>query len=693
MAFKNFPLRLKIGVSVCLVVAVILTVYTVIVVTKSETNSVEAAKKLAYEMANRYGNQVKNDIEKALDASLTTAAVFEAMVQRKDLVDRDMVDEIQKKVLLSNDTFFGIQSAFEPNALDARDAEYKATGDPMWEHMGGAYGNYWWREGGELKVVNLTKFDYPNTRDWYKGPRDTGGPYLTEPYYTDVANINMSTMSVPVESKGRFIGIVGIDFSLAAFQDMVDGVHPMGTGRALIVSNKGTVVAHPNPDLVNKELGQFLNQEYSQSIMRSIEQGESFDSFMASPLTGDESYFLFQPIRVQGTKTPWSIGIVIPRETIYKDSQNFLYLSVALAVGALLIVAAVVFLLAKNITNPLVRSVAFASEIAKGNLTARLDVDQRDEVGVLARTLSEMGDKLKQVVGDVRDVTDSVSSGAGELSSTSMTLSQGATEQAASIEEVSSSMEEMASNIGQNAENAKQTEELARSAATQAEDSGTAVGEAVTAMREIAEKISIIEEIARQTNLLALNAAIEAARAGEHGKGFAVVAAEVRKLAERSGVAAGEISQLAGNSVDIADRAGEMLSHLVPDIQRTADLIEDITSATQEQSSGASQINSAIQQLDNVVQQNASASEEMSSTSEELSGQAESLQQTVSFFNVGSGRRRPSQSRQRAPKVQTEKPKAIGSGEQKAKPGKQGPADSGSSDGVNLSLDDDFERF
>jgi methyl-accepting chemotaxis protein len=200
-------------------------------------------------------------------------------------------------------------------------------------------------------------------------------------------------------------------------------------------------------------------------------------------------------------------------------------------------------------------------------------------------------------------------------------------------------MEEMTSNIRQNADNAQQTQQIAIKAATDAEEGGAAVLQAVTAMKNIAEKISIIEEIARQTNLLALNAAIEAARAGEHGKGFAVVAAEVRKLAERSGAAAAEISELSSSSVRVAEQAGEMLSKMVPDIKRTADLVQEIAAASEEQNSGAEQINKAIQQLDQVVQQNASASEEMASTSEELSSQAEQLQATIAFFRVDGGTR------------------------------------------------------
>ncbi len=296
-------------------------------------------------------------------------------------------------------------------------------------------------------------------------------------------------------------------------------------------------------------------------------------------------------------------------------------------------------LITRMITGPINKSVDIAKVIASGDLTKTLDIDQKDEVGQLAAALNSMVKQLTNIVGEIQGASENVASGSEELSSTAQQLSQGATEQAASVEETTSAMEEMGSNIQQNADNSSQTEKISAKASNDADESGNAVGEAVTAMNEIASKISIIEEIARQTNLLALNAAIEAARAGEHGKGFAVVAAEVRKLAERSQTAAGEISELSSTSVDVAGRAGDMLNKLVPDIQKTSELVQEISAASNEQNTGVDQINKAIQQLDQVIQQNASATEEMASTSEELSSQAQQLQDTISFFKINGSSR------------------------------------------------------
>ncbi|MBJ6725802.1 cache domain-containing protein [Geomesophilobacter sediminis] len=274
-----------------------------------------------------------------------------------------------------------------------------------------------------------------------------------------------------------------------------------------------------------------------------------------------------------------------------------------------------------------------AQQVAQGDLT--VSIKERSAGDELMIALHAMVEKLREVVAEVKTAADNVAGGSQELSASSETMSQGASEQAAAAEEASSSMEEMSSNIRQNADNAIETEKIASKSAVEAAEGGKAVAHTVTAMKDIASKISIIEEISRQTNLLALNAAIEAARAGEHGKGFAVVASEVRKLAERSQKAAAEISSLSSTSVEVAEQAGEMLNKLVPNIQKTAELVQEISAACREQDTGAEQINKAIQQLDTVIQQNASAAEEMSSTAEELSSQASQLQDTVGFFNIG----------------------------------------------------------
>ncbi len=317
-----------------------------------------------------------------------------------------------------------------------------------------------------------------------------------------------------------------------------------------------------------------------------------------------------------------------------RHSSAMLVFSILVAVGAALVLG---LFIARRISRRVRVVVDAAERLAHGDLNIAAAEERKDEVGELANAQQAMVGAIRKIVLDIQAVAEQVAAGSEEMSSAADQMASGASEQASSAQQVASSMEEMSGSIQQNSENSLHTESIATDSAREAEQCGRSMEKSVTAIHEIVQKISIVEEIARQTNLLALNAAIEAARAGEHGRGFAVVATEVRKLAERSQVAAGQITQLSTGSVRVTEESAETLKSTVQAIRKTAALVQEISAATKEQSTGAHQVTKAIQELDSVVQQNAAGAEELSATAGEFANQAQTLQKLIGFFTVDGG--------------------------------------------------------
>jgi methyl-accepting chemotaxis protein len=441
-----------------------------------------------------------------------------------------------------------------------------------------------------------------------------------------------------------------------------------------------TVAWKTNELMTSKKMPAGLNLEKFQSIEKDI----IYDRQIIGTLTiyySDEA--LKKDLVQYEKKSVHNFNANIAKIREEQRTSSRLQMIVLLVV--MIIILALVFMQVRRSLRPINDVVAFIKRMGDGYLNKDLDLNRTDEIGVMGSELKQMAEKFSEIVTDVIGSSRRVGEVSSQMHSIAQGLADGANQQAASVEETSSSMEEMVARIQQNADNAKQTEFISLKAANDAKLSGEAVSEAVKSMKEIATKIFIVEEIARQTNLLALNAAIEAARAGEHGKGFAVVAAEVRKLAERSQTAAGEISDLSSSSVEVAENAGKMLGKLVPDIQKTSELVQEISSASAEQSLGVEQINGAIQELDKVIQDNASATEQLTATSKDLSAQADLLQSSIEFFKIEI---KNDPSAPENPKRQPVLSSNLNLGENKTNTSMQTAPE----DGVDMG-DNDFERF
>ncbi len=624
---------------------------TQFVSTSTMASTTELAEELMLEKAKALSFEIKSTLEVPLDAARTLAETMSNVKnpQAALSVTREEWSAVLRTVLAQNETFLGVYTAWEVNGFDGRDDAYKMTDG---HDLSGRFIPYWNRnEAGYIRLDPL--LDYENGEKYENGVRK-GDYYLLPkarqiesiidpyPYPIQEKIVWLTSLVAPIISDGTFYGIAGVDMRLDFIQALLDQTNAAfygGTGKMAIVSYNGILAAASQaPELIGKPIAQWMPENW-QHALAGIQAEQQHVTVNAATIE------ILVPLHIGKTGLPWGVAIIIPTEAVLMKAQALVQgvsargqRDMLWQIGGGIIVALValiaVWLLAKSIVRPITEGIDFARSIAQGDLTAQIALERQDEIGALATALRNMVAQLREMVSNVKQAADKVSQGSAQMNTSALQMSQGASEQAAAVEETSSSMEEMVANIRQNADNAIQTEHIAVQVTHHARESGRAVMETIAVMQTIAQKISLVEDIARQTHTLSLNATIEAAKAEEYGKGFAVVASEVRNLARQSQSAATEITTLVHSSLAVAEKTGDLLTKLVPDIEKTAELVQEISSASQEQHTGVEQINRAIQQLDQVIQQNAAFSEEMSVMSEELSNQAIQLQHTMTFFTL-----------------------------------------------------------
>jgi methyl-accepting chemotaxis protein len=625
-------LKTKMLVNILGVAALIFAVTILAITLSNRNNAVNVAMEVSKSKSQETATQVKLYLERPIEAARGLLNSFNSL-RKNGNTNRQFYSDMLKTALIKNSDFLAVWSMWEHNALDRNDDSFIGV-YPYDEEGRFNYTTY--KDAGKTLEEQTSVEQYQEP--FYAVAAKTQNDAILEPYYYSYTGENgqqffETSVVVPIVENGITLGVVGIDIDLKELSAIIGQIKVYNSGYGILVSNEGIIAAFSDASLLEKKFSEHFDF-VSEKMLADISSGQASFEAIYSKQFNQNILVSITPITVGNSKTPWSLCLVVPEKEALSEANKLLTRGLVMGFIGLVILSILVFMQANNFINPINRAVSFAKEIAEGNISAKIDVDRNDELGMLQASLNTMNEKNLEIINELQVAIGSIAGASLEINATAQKLASGASELASSTEEVSSTMEQMVGNIEQNTQNAIETDKIAFTVADSAEKVRTASHESVISIKIIADKVKIINDIAFQTNILALNAAVEAARAGEHGKGFAVVAAEVRKLAERSKVAADDINKIANNSVKLTEESTQLLNGIIPQIEKTTMLIQEITAASKEQSSGAEQVNSTIQQLNNVTQQNAAVSEELSTSAEEMASQAEQLKDLVSYFKV-----------------------------------------------------------
>lgn len=635
--FKNMRIASRLSWSIGAVTIVALVLLSASVGYQTYQLARHNTQEITHQAAYRYAYAIKAELEVALDEARALAKVFEATMQADEpILNRDQANHILKHFLKTHPNFLGTWVIFEPNAFDGKDADFVNT---KGHDQTGRFIPYWVKnDKQEIILEPVINYEKEGDGDFYLIPRKSHKEMILEPllYPVEGKDLLMTSAIVPIFNKEhKFIGAAGVDLPFERITQLLKKkVLSFETEYIALYSNQGKLlgVSHEKNE---KDVGKHIkdvspSQEYINNMLKT----EAFVMERYNKTLNTVLLTTGIPIHFGEENNKWIISLSVPINELYQPIHNLLIKMLFFSVILALLLFVIIYRLSSSIAKHIQQAVTIADSIAEGHLAIDIPVRNTDETGLLMGALKNMSINLAQIVNDVQRSVSAATSGSQALSATSQQLMRGATHQSEAAEEISASMEQMSASIKQTSENAKSTEIIATQAATDATQTGQAVDEAISASQQIIQKLSVIEDISKQINILSLNASIEAARAGQHGKGFKVVAAAIRELAGLSHRAATEINALSSNSMQTTQTAKSMLNQLVSDIQHTATLMRDISTASHEQSLNADQVNQSITELHKITQQNASASEELATMAEQLSTQAQQLAYTVTYLKI-----------------------------------------------------------
>ncbi len=613
--------------------AIVFVVSLTIIVTYNAMSRVSDETQNAVKNSALITEDLRENLKEKIDYTFDALRVLnDVIIATQKKLDRTTANQSFTRILKNNPDFMTLWTLWEPNAFDQKDKEFV---NKVGHDQTGRFVACWSRKNKDEFIVEAGKdYEVEGIGDYYLKPRKLKKECIIEPYfytYEAIGKILIISVVSPVIVDDQFKGVNGVDYSVSFMQNMAMELKSKiynGNAHIEILSNSGIVVASTlMPDSVGKNISE-IEYENSEDILKKIQRGKSETTKINDNLVVTKSFTFGR------TESPWQIRLTIPYAEITKKSKDVIINSII--IGIILLISGLLFIywLVIRLTKPLDFLVVQTMKIAEGDLTGSIKISRNDEIGQLANSFNRMVDKLKEIISVVIESANNLTEGTVQIASTSQQMAQGANEQAASAEEISSSIEQMASTIEMNTANAAQTEQISKDGYNGIMQVSNAAKQSLEATNSVTKKIIVINEIAEKTDILAINAAIEAARAGEHGKGFAVVAAEIRKLAEVSQKAAKEINEITIFNSKITNESGTLMTEVIPKIQKTAQLVQEIAAASNEQNIGAQQIQKAIEQLSQVVQENSASSEEMSSSSEELAAQAQVLKDAISFFKL-----------------------------------------------------------